>query len=79
MARARESALRYDAAGDYAGSAAVLNQAAQQLQTVAPASPAAQAEVAKLRAEGQEATGGFAALRRKALHYSKANSLQNRE
>jgi len=79
VARARESALRYDAAGDYAGSAAVLNQAAQRLQTIAPSSPAAQAQVAQLEAESQEATGGFAALRRKALHYSKSNSLQNRE
>ncbi len=79
VARARESALRYDAAGDYAGSAAVLNEAAQRLQAMPCPSPVAQAEAAKLQAEGQEASGGFAALRRKALHYSKSNSLQNRE
>ncbi len=79
VARARETALRYDAAGDYAGSAAVLNEAAQRLQAMPCPSPGAQAETAKLQAESEEATGGFAALRRKALHYSKANSLQNRQ
>ncbi|HUS13914.1 MAG TPA: VWA domain-containing protein [Chloroflexia bacterium] len=78
VARARETALRYDAAGDFATSAATLNAAAQRLQSVAPASPAAQAEAAKLEAEGQEAGAGFTGLRRKALHYDKSNRLQNR-
>ncbi|MDQ2808369.1 MAG: VWA domain-containing protein [Chloroflexota bacterium] len=79
VARARETALRYDAAGDYAASAATLNQAAERLQAMPCPSPVAQAAAASLQAESQEATGGFAALRRKALHYSKSNSLQNRQ
>jgi hypothetical protein len=79
VARARETALRHDAAGNYAASAVALGEAAQRLMAVAPASPVAQAEAARLQTEEQEARGGFGALRRKALHYSKSNSLQNRQ
>lgn len=78
-ARAREEALKYDAAGDLDMSARVLAGAAQYMAMAAPASPAAQAEVAALREESAEAAGGFTAVRRKALHYSKNTTQQSRK
>jgi hypothetical protein len=45
----------------------------------APASPAAQAEVAALKEESQEAEGGFTAIRRKAIHYAKSATQQSRK
>jgi Ca-activated chloride channel family protein len=79
VARAREQALQYDAAGDYAQSQATLAGAAAALRAAAPASPVAQAEAAKLEAESQAAPGGLTGLARKAMHYSKSNALQNRK
>src|SRR3954452_13461082 len=52
---AREEALVHDASGNYAMSAARLQEAAAYLRTNAPASPAAQADAMALEAEGAEA------------------------
>ena len=78
-ARARQEALQYDAAGDYARSAQVLAGAANFVAMAAPASPEAQAEVEALRDESVAAPEGFSALRRKALHYSKSATQQSRK
>lgn len=78
-ARAREEALQYDAAGDYAKSAQVLAGAANFVAMAAPASPVAQAEVSALKDESTVAQEGFSALRRKALHYSKSATQQSRK
>ena len=78
-ARAREEALKYDAAGDHARSVQVLAGAASFVAMVAPASPAAMAEVDALREESQEAEGGFTAIRRKAIHYAKSATQQSRK
>jgi hypothetical protein len=78
-ARAREEALQYDAAGDYARSAQVLAGAANFVAMAAPASPVAQAEVSALKDESSVAEEGFSALRRKALHYSKSTTQQSRK
>jgi Ca-activated chloride channel family protein len=78
VARAREEALRYDAAGQYAQSAATLAQAATYLRAAAPASPMAQAEAQALDADSTEAQRGFGQIKRKALHYAKTTRLQNR-
>jgi Ca-activated chloride channel family protein len=79
VARAREEALRYDAAGQYAQSAATLAGAANYAATVAPASPMVQAEAQALAQESQDAEGGLTSLKRKAIHYAKASRLQNRK
>lgn len=78
-AKAREEALRYDAAGDYAMSAARLAQAASTMQAMAPASPAAAAEATLLQEESKEASGGLGAMRRKAIHYAKTVRQQSRK
>ncbi len=77
-ARAREEALKYDAAGDYARSAATLARAASYVATVAPASPVAQAEAGALTQESVQAPGGFAPMKRKAMHYDKSTRQQGR-
>ncbi|MEO8289158.1 MAG: VWA domain-containing protein [Chloroflexota bacterium] len=77
-ARAREEALVYDSAGDYARSAATLVQAASYVRAAAPASPAAQAEAAALDAEGVQAPTGFAPMKRKEMHYDKSTRQQGR-
>jgi Ca-activated chloride channel family protein len=77
-ARAREEALKYDAAGDYAQSAATLARAITYINTVAPASPAAQAEAEALREESAQAPAGFSAMRRKGMHYDKSTRQQGR-
>ena len=78
-ALAREEALRYDAAGDYARSAASLAAAAYQVRMAAPASPVAMAEATRLEADSTEASAGFTARKRKAVHYDQATRRQNRE
>jgi len=78
-ALAREEALRYDAAGDYARSAASLASAAYQLRMVAPASPAAMAEAVNLEADSSEASAGFTSRKRKVLHYDQSTRRQSRE
>ena len=78
-ALAREEALRYDAAGDYAKSAASLASAAYQLRMVAPASPAAMAEAVNLEADSSEARAGFTSRKRKVLHYDQSTRRQSRE
>ncbi len=77
-ARAREEALRFDAAGQYAQSAATLAQAAAGLQAAAPGSPVAQAEAQALNEASTAAQSGFDNMRRKAMHYAKAARLQSR-
>lgn len=79
VAAAREEALKMDAAGDYAGSAGRLRSAASYLQNIAPASPAAMAEVQALEQESQVAEGGFDAMTRKAVHYAQSTSRQSRK
>jgi Ca-activated chloride channel family protein len=79
VARAREEALRYDAAGQYDQSAATLAQASAYLAAAAPGSPVARAEAQALAAESTEAERGFGAMKRKLMHYSKATRLQSRE
>jgi Ca-activated chloride channel family protein len=78
-ALAREEALRYDAAGDYAGSAGRLAAAASMMQAMAPASPVAAAEAVKLREESQQAPEGFGAMKRKAMHYARSITQQSRK
>jgi len=77
-ARAREEALKYDAAGDYALSAATLARAANYVAAVAPASPVAQSEADALKEESVQAPGGFAPMKRKAMHYDKSTRQQGR-
>ncbi len=79
VAAAREEALKLDAAGDYTGSSKRLRAAASYLQSVAPASPAAMAEVQALEQESKVAEGGFDALTRKAVHYTQATTRQSRQ
>ncbi len=79
VALAREEALRYDAAGQYAQSAATLANAAAYLGVVAPASPVARAEVQALQQESTDAAQGFDALKRKAIHYTQSARRQNRK
>ncbi|MEA2575203.1 MAG: Ca-activated chloride channel [Chloroflexia bacterium] len=79
VAAAREEALKMDAAGDYAGSSKRLRSAAYYLQSVAPASPAAMAEVQALEQESQVAEGGFDAMTRKAVHYAQSVTRQSRK
>jgi Ca-activated chloride channel family protein len=79
VAAAREEALKMDAAGDYAGSAGRLRSAASYLQNIAPASPAAMAEVQALEHESQVAEGGFDAMTRKAVHYAQSTTRQSRK
>jgi hypothetical protein len=78
-ALAREEALRYDAAGDYARSAASLATAAYQVRMAAPASPAAMAEAMSLEEDSTEAASGFTARKRKAVHYDQSTRRQSRE
>jgi len=78
VARAREEALKYDAAGDYAQSAARLAQAVSYVAAVAPASPVAQAEAQALSQESAQAPGGFSAMKRKEMHYDKSTRQQGR-
>jgi hypothetical protein len=78
-ARAREEALKYDAAGDHARTAQVLAGAAQFMMQAAPGSPVAQAEAFALRDESQEAERGFSAIKRKAIHYAKTATQQSRK
>src|SRR5687768_732699 len=78
-ALAREEALRYDAAGDYARSAASLASAATQLRMVAPASPVAMAEAISLDADSSEARAGFTSRKRKAVHSDQSTRRQSRE
>ena len=78
-ARAREEALKYDAAGDHARTSQILAGAASFIAMAAPASPAAQAEVAALQEESKDAQGGFSALKRKAIHYAKSTTQQSRK
>ncbi len=78
-ARAREEALKYDAAGDYARSAQVLAGAANFVAAAAPASPVAQAEVDALKEESAQAPGGFTSIARKAMHYAKSTTQQSRK
>jgi Ca-activated chloride channel family protein len=77
-ARAREEALKYDAAGDYVQSTATLARAATYLRTAAPASPVAQAEAALLDQETAQAPSGFAPMKRKEMHYDKSTRQQGR-
>ncbi|HEX8599855.1 MAG TPA: VWA domain-containing protein [Chloroflexia bacterium] len=79
VAAAREEALKMDAAGDYAGSAGRLRSAAAYLQNIAPASPAAMAEVQALEQESMVAEGGFDAMTRKTVHYAQSTSRQSRK
>jgi Ca-activated chloride channel family protein len=78
-ARAREEALKYDAAGDYIQSTATLARAATYLRTAAPASPVAQAEAALLDQESAQAPSGFAPMKRKEMHYDKSTRQQGRQ
>jgi Ca-activated chloride channel family protein len=78
-ALAREEALRYDAAGDYARSAATLAGAASALQAYAPASPTVAADVAALVAESETAAKGIGKMARKAMHYAQNTRLQSRK
>lgn len=78
-ARAREEALRHDAAGNYAASAASLAQAASYMRTMAPASPAAMAEAQELEQSANEAQGGLSAIKRKAMYYSQTARRQGRQ
>jgi Ca-activated chloride channel family protein len=77
-ARAREEALQYDAAGDYARSAQILAGAANFVAMAAPASPVAQAEASALTDESATAPSGFTAQARKAIHYTKSAAQQGR-
>jgi Ca-activated chloride channel family protein len=79
VALAREEALRYDAAGQYAQSAATLANAAAYLVAAAPGSPVARAEVQALQAESSEAEHGLDALQRKAIHYAQSARRQSRK
>jgi hypothetical protein len=79
VALAREEALRYDAAGQHAQSAATLANAAAYLGVVAPASPVARAEAQALQAESSEAEHGLDALKRKAIHYAQSARRQSRK
>ena len=79
VAQAREEALRLDAAGDYARSAATLAGAADYLRMAAPASPGAQREAALLDSESTQAEQGLGNLGRKAVHYNKTSTQQNRQ
>jgi Ca-activated chloride channel family protein len=79
VAVARAEALRLDAAGQYAQSAATLTRAAAYLAAAAPASPVAQAEVDALNAESAQAAGGLTAMARKMLHYNKSTRQQGRQ
>jgi Ca-activated chloride channel family protein len=79
VALAREEALRYDAAGQHAQSAATLANAAAYIAMAAPASPVAQAEAQALRQESTDAEQGFDALKRKALHYTQSVRRQSRK
>jgi hypothetical protein len=78
-ALAREEALKYDAVGDYASSAARLAQAANFTAAMAPASPAVAAEAAKLQEESAQAPEGLDAMKRKAMHYARSITQQNRK
>jgi hypothetical protein len=78
-ARAREEALKYDAAGDYARSAQVLAGAASFIAAAAPASPLALAEMEALREESAQAPAGFTSIARKAMHYTKSTRQQSRK
>jgi Ca-activated chloride channel family protein len=78
-ARAREEALKYDAAGDYARSTATLAQAASYMRMAAPASPVAQAEADLLEQESTQAPSGFAPMKRKEMHYDKSTRQQGRQ
>ncbi len=79
VALAREKALKLDAAGDYAGSAATLRSAAAYIQSVAPASPMAMAEAAALHEESEAAAGGLSGIARKAIHYAQSSQRQSRK
>jgi Ca-activated chloride channel homolog len=79
VALLREEALKFDAAGDYAQSAATLASAAQYTRMVAPASPAAMAEADKLDAESQQAEQGLSGMARKAIHYAQSARKQSRK
>lgn len=76
---AREEALKYDAEGDYAASAATLARAAGQMRATAPASPMMAAEASALDNESQVAPSGFSAGTRKKMHYEKSTRQQSRE
>jgi Ca-activated chloride channel family protein len=78
-ARAREQALKYDAEGDYDRSAQVLAGAAAYVANIAPASPAAMAELDALNEEVAQAPGGFTSITRKAIHYAKSTTQQSRK
>jgi Ca-activated chloride channel family protein len=78
-ALAREEALKFDAAGDYARSATVLASAAQYMRAAAPASAEAIKEAAELDAESQNAAQGLGAMARKAMHYSRTTRMQSRK
>jgi hypothetical protein len=78
-ALAREEALRYDAAGDYARSAATLSRAASALQAYAPASPAVAADASALIDESAKAARGLGKMVRKAMHYDQNTRLQSRK
>jgi Ca-activated chloride channel family protein len=78
-ARAREEALKYDAAGDYVRSTATLAQAASYMRMAAPASPIAQAEADLLESESTQAPSGFTSMKRKEMHYDKSTRQQGRQ
>lgn len=78
-ALAREQALKYDAEGNYAASAAALAQAATHMRTAAPASPAVMQEAQALEQTSAEAQRGLSAIKRKALHYDNFTRKQSRE
>jgi hypothetical protein len=76
---AREEALKYDAAGNYAMSASVLAGAAQYMRAAAPASVEAMKEADALDTESQTAAQGLGAMARKAMHYSRNLRMQSRK
>jgi Ca-activated chloride channel family protein len=76
---AREEALKYDAAGDYATGAATLAQTANYLRAIAPASPTVMAEATTLVTDSQQAASGFGARKRKEMHYDQNARRQSRK
>ena len=79
VARAREEALKYDAAGDYAQSAARLAQAASYVasrRACIARRPGRSAGPQRRRA--LQAPGGFSAMKRKEMHYDKSTRQQGR-